>query len=200
MSTSMKHYRFYYTLSRIFIGLFYRLKVTGRENIPQGACLICANHSSNIDPFLVAYAFGIQHHLHIVAKIQLFKIPIISSILKKIGMISVDRDVLDASSVKSTLMYLKNGEKVLIFPEGSRSSRDDASAAKSGAVKLAERAGIPLLPLNIPRKKPLFSKVPITIGEPYYIDKTEKKRHQDEYIELSRILMGKISQLEFNNQ
>ena len=196
MTTSYKHYRFYFCLSRPFIWLFYRLRVVGAENIPSGATLVCANHSSNVDPFLLAYAFSLKHQLHILAKNQLFKIPIISTILRKAGMISVDRNHMDTTSVKSSLAYLKNDEKILIFPEGTRVSSDDASTAKSGAVKLAERTGAPILPVYIPRKKRLFSRVPIIIGEPYYIEKDDQKRKQDDYDRLSDALMDAIMLLE----
>ncbi|MCL2044918.1 MAG: 1-acyl-sn-glycerol-3-phosphate acyltransferase [Oscillospiraceae bacterium] len=196
MNSENKLYRFYYRLTYIFIRIFYRLRIYGRENIPEGSALICANHSSNIDPFLIAYAFGINHQLHIIAKIQLFKIPILSSILKKVGMISVDRDVLDTSSVKATLNYLKSNEKVLIFPEGRRISQGDSISAKSGAVKLAERAAAPIIPVHIPRKKPIFRKVTIIIGEPYFLEKPEKKRQSDDYVLLSESLMEKIEVLD----
>jgi 1-acyl-sn-glycerol-3-phosphate acyltransferase len=198
MSSGYKLYRFCYSITRPIVGIFYYLRVVGRENIPKGACIICSSHSSNIDPFLIAYAFGLKHQLHILAKVQLFRIPILSTILKKIGMISVDRDAMDIASVKETLAYLKNDEKVLIFPEGRRITTDDAITAKTGAVKLAERSKVPLLPISIPRKKSLFRKVTIVIGKPYYIDKTENKRSQNDYSELSDILMEKILLLENN--
>ena len=195
MNTEYKAYRFYFALSRAFLRILYPLRVFGKERIPEGSAMVCSNHSSNLDPFLIAYAFGIEHHLHIIAKIELFRIPLISGILKKIGMICVDRDISDASSVKSTLTYLKDGEKVLIFPEGTRVSSDDAIAAKAGAVRLAERAGVPLIPVFIARRKPLFRRVPIVIGEPFLIEKPEKKRDADDYDQLSNSLMESIKNL-----
>ena len=191
MSKSYRSYRRYYRLARFFIGIFYRIAVTGLENIPDGAVLICSNHSSNVDPFLAAFTFGIKRHLHIIAKAEVFRIPIIRSILKKLGMISVDRGTLDFSTVKASLGYLKNGEKVLIFPEGTRVA-DDAASAKIGAIKLAERAGVPILPVFIPRKKPLFRKVTINIGAPYKIDKPSGKLSQEQYIALTDELMERI--------
>ena len=188
-------YKVCYNFARAITAIFYRIKVSGKENIPEGAAMVCANHSSFIDPFLIAFAFGVKYHVHIITKAELFMIPIISSILRKLRMISVNRGVLDVTTIKSTLNYLKYGDKVVIFPEGTRVSKDDTVTAKVGAVKIAERAGVPLVPIFIPRKKPLFGKIQVIIGEPYYLSKQPQKRAPDDYARLSDILMGKIKAL-----
>ena len=195
MKPGYRFYRVCYRLVSALSFVFCRLRVIGKDNIPDGAAMVCANHSSIIDPFLIALAFGIEHQMHIIAKIELFRIPVVSQILNKLGMISVDRGVLDAASVKTTLSYLKNGEKVVIFPEGTRTSEDDAISAKAGAVKTVERTGVPLVPLFIPRKKALFGGISVVIGMPYYIEKQTQKRTLDEYTRLSETLMEKIKSL-----
>ena len=116
MVPSSKIYRFCYHLVKIAFFIFYRLNIFGKENIPNGAAVVCCNHSSMADPFLAALAFGIDHQIHIIAKAELFKIPLISWILRKVDMISVDRSILDMSTVKVTLGYLKNNERILIYP------------------------------------------------------------------------------------
>ena len=170
--------------------------ITGKENMIDGAAMVCSNHSGMIDPFLVAIAFGIDDPVHIIAKIELFKIPVLASFLWKMGMICVDRSINDISTIKATLGYLKKEEKVVIFPEGTRTSEYDVHAAKSGAVKLAERANVPLIPVFVPRKKPAFKKCIIVIGEPYYIEKNDEKRSTDDYAKLSEELMEKIQSLD----
>ena len=188
-----------FCLVRAIAAVFFRLRITGRENLPEGAAMVCANHSSILDPFLVALAYGVECNVHIIAKVELFKIPIISPILKKLGMISVNRGILDAATVKTTLGYLRNGEVIVIFPEGTRVSSDDAISAKTGAVKIAEHADVPLVPLYIPRKKALFSYIPLVIGEPYYIKKQPRKRVMEDYKRLSATLMDKIKSLNPGN-
>ena len=195
MKVSYKFYRICFRLARFFIGIFYHMSVSGTENIPEGAALVCANHSSNLDPFFVAFAFGIGRHMHIIAKAELFRIPVISSILRRIGMISVDRDILDMTAVKVSLGYLKNYEKVVIFPEGTRVTEDDLISAKIGAIKLAERAAVPVIPVYAPRKKHLFRKTPIVIGQPYMIEKRKEKRSQEEYENLTIDMMQRIRAL-----
>lgn len=200
MKPSYKFYRVCFRLARAAIGIFYRIRVTGGENIPATGALICANHSSNIDPFLIAFAFGIDNHMHIIAKIELFRIPVISQILKKLGMISVDRGMLDISTIKKTYRYFDGGEKVVIFPEGTRlpaviTDENNGVSVKSGAVKLAERRGVAVVPVYLPRKKPLFKRVPIVIGDAYNIPKTDKKRTAAEYELLAEEMMLKIESL-----
>jgi len=196
MKPSYRFYRGCYRFARVAFGIFIRLDVQGRENIPDGAALICANHSSIIDPVFLAFAFGIGCFTHFIAKVELFRIPVLSSLIKKLGAISVDRDGLDVGTIRSTLSYLKQGEKVAIFPEGTRSSKDDEVAAKRGAVKIAEHSGVPVVPVFIPRKKRMFRKLNLVIGEPYCITKEkESKRTQEEYSALADMLMEKIKSL-----
>jgi len=195
MKPGYRFYRVCYRLARFAIGIFYRIVILGAENIPEGAAMICANHSSNIDPFLVVFAFGIDNPLHIIAKAELFRIPVISPILKKLGMIRVDRDTLDAAAIKSSLGFLKAREKVVIFPEGTRVFSDGGSPVKIGAVKLAHHANVPIVPVYIPRKKPVPRKVTITIGKPYSIDGAGKKLSPDEYATLTGEMMDKIRTL-----
>ena len=52
----MKFYRFLYMVFAPVFRLFYRIKVTGVENIPVGACVVCANHTSMLDPIFAAIA------------------------------------------------------------------------------------------------------------------------------------------------
>ena len=197
---SKRFYRGCYHVAGPVIRFFRPVKILGKENRVSGAALICANHSAMIDPFLIALAFGIDTQIHVMAKIELFKIPVVSFFMRKLGMICVDRGTLDVASIKTSLSYLKNGEKVVIFPEGTRISEYDATAAKSGAVKLAERAGVPIVPVYMPRKKPLFKKTPVIFGEPYYIKKLTEKRTAEDYNELSEELMKKIQALEHINK
>jgi len=178
------------------IRIFRPFEVAGRENIPGGAALICANHSTMSDPFILALSFDAGDQVHVLAKKELFKIPVISFLLRKLGMISVQRGAPDIASLKSSLEYLKRGEKVAIFPEGTRVLEDDSVSAKTGAIKLAERTQVPIIPFFIPRKKPPFKKIMLVAGEPYYIEKTESKRTTGEYTSLADALMKKIIELD----
>jgi 1-acyl-sn-glycerol-3-phosphate acyltransferase len=190
-----KLYRACFRLAGPFIRFFRPIKVFGSENVCTGAAMLCANHSAMIDPFLIALALGIGCHVHVLAKIELFKIPVIAQLLKKLGMIRVNRGILDGASIKSTLSYLKKGKKVVIFPEGTRAREYVVGSAKSGAIRLAERAGVPIIPVFIPRHKPVFHRSLLVFGEPYFIERQREKRTTEDYTKLSEELMNKIHAL-----
>ena len=194
-----RFYRNCYRLASLVVRFFRPFEVAGKENMIGGAAMVCSNHSAMVDPFLIALAFDKDENVHVFAKIELFRIPVISTILRKLGMISVDRSINDIASIKTSLSYLKKGEKVVIFPEGTRASAFEAGSAKSGAIKLAERAGVPIIPVFIPRKKPLFRKSTLVFGEPYRVEKQKEKRTANEYARLAEELMNKIQALDTGN-
>ena len=196
MKPSYRFYRFGYRVCRILLGIVYRLNFIGRENIPEGAALVCVNHSSVLDPILTAFAFGIGTHIRVIAKHELFKIPVLSAVVKLLGAISVKRGATDVEFLKGVISCLKNDAKVVIFPEGTRIAADDADAAKSGSIRIAERAGVPMIPIYIPRRKPLFHKLNIVIGKPSYIEKSDAKRSKEDYLLLSKMLMDDIYALD----
>lgn len=180
-----------YCVTRPFGWLFFPQKTVGRENIPDGPALICANHSSGLDALMLPYAMGRNNYLRIMAKVELRKVPVVGWVLAKAGVIFVKRGERDIDSVKSCLRALKSGEKLALFPEGTRVRSDDAVAAKSGAVHIAARAGVPIVPVFIPRDKKLFRVSRVVIGEPYTI-RLENREDADQ---LSQDLMERIRRL-----
>jgi 1-acyl-sn-glycerol-3-phosphate acyltransferase len=195
MSREYFWYRFFYPLFCTVMVIRFRLKIVGRENIPSGGAMVCANHTSNFDPMLLIYALGKKNQLHSMAKQSLFALPVLGWFLRAIGQISVNRNLNDIAAVRSALGYLKNGEKVAVFPEGTRVKEDEAVAAKSGAVRLSERTGTPILPVYIPREKPFFGLTTVIIGKPYFVNPDKRKLTPDEYTLLSSELMEKIEVL-----
>jgi len=192
---SYKFYRRCYYVFGPVIRFFRPFKVVGTEHLIPGAAVIAANHSAMIDPFLTALSFPPDSPVHVLAKAELFKIPVVAYFLRKMGKISVDRSKTDISSVKTSISYLKKDEKILIFPEGTRSAEDNEVAAKSGVIRIAERTGAPIIPLFIPRKKPFFVRSTLVFGQPYMIEKQATKRTTEEYEQLADELMIKIQEL-----
>ena len=190
-------YKILHPLARILMFPICRVKAIGKENIPDGAAMYCANHSSYLDPFVICFALGRLRHIHIIAKIELFRIPVIRSILKAIGTIPVDRSTADIGTVKASLRYLRNGERVGIFPEGTRVSKENAVASKLGAVKLAVKTGVPIVPIYIPRRKSAFRTVHAVIGKPYYINTEGQHPSAEDYERYSSELMANIEQLKY---
>ena len=183
-------YLFIYGLLLPFLKLFYPRRQKDRPPLPEGAAIICANHSNLVDPLLMAITFGKKHHLRFMAKIELSRIPLIGWLLRKAGVYFVDRGTNDLNAVKTSLSLLKKGEKICIFPEGTRVHADESVDAKNGAVRFAMRTGVPIVPVFITRDKKLFKKIDLVVGEPYTVPKDGNMQ------ELTEDLMRKIHALE----
>ncbi|MDR2421020.1 MAG: 1-acyl-sn-glycerol-3-phosphate acyltransferase [Oscillospiraceae bacterium] len=194
MTPQFKLYRIQFpVLSWILLKLLFRAEIKGMENVPtDGGFIVVAEHSSNFDPFIMMYTFGRERHIHILAKAEAFRAPIIGAILRGVGMISVDRSVNDIAAVRQSLDYLKRGEKLGIFPEGRRTREGESAEAKLGAVRLAARTGAPIIPMYIPRKKRLFRKMRIIIGEPRFINPERRRLTAEEYRPLADDMMERI--------
>ena len=188
-----KMYSFAYTILWPIVHILWPYRYTGRAAIPEGAAVVCANHSSFIDPILVALAFGRKHFLHFMAKAELFKVPVLNWVMRKAGAYGVNRGANDISAVRTSMKFLKAGEKILIFPEGTRVSEDDAVEARNGAIRLASKLRVPIVPVHVPRRKKLFSRVYINIGQPYYIENADHSNfdsHSNELMQRIRDLQG----------
>ena len=184
-------YRIVYSLGWVLLKFFYPFKIVRSGNVPDGGAIICANHSHLFDPLFTAFAFGRNQMIHFMAKSELFKTPILAPILRGVGAFGVDRGQNDIISVKTAMKHLKNGKKVMIFPEGTRSSEDNAIEAKLGAVRLASKMNVPIVPVFIPRQKKLFHTMRIYVGTPYMVEAKTK----DEYGLYSEKLMETIARL-----
>jgi 1-acyl-sn-glycerol-3-phosphate acyltransferase len=174
-----------------FVKAFYPMRCRGQENIPDGPAVVCANHSNYIDPLLVALAFGKENYMHFMAKLELERVPIVGPVLKKCGICFVDRGKSDIDAIRNMMRYLKHGEKVFMFPEGTRVEHDNEVEAKTGAVRIASKMKVPIVPVYIPRGKKIFGRVELRIGKPYTV---EGKTHE-EYEKLADGIMERIYEL-----
>ncbi len=179
-----------------FFNLFRPVRAVGREHIPAGPVVVCPNHTTIGDPFYVVFAFGWRTPLRAMAKIQVMQVPVIGWLLSKAGVFGVDRGHADMKAVKTALKFLKNGNKLLLFPEGTRVHQGEDVAAKTGAAMFATRTGAPLLPVYIPPKKRLFRPNRVVIGEPYYPKFQGRKPTAGELDEITEELMNRIHSLE----
>ena len=182
-------------VTMIYYGIFFPFKTVGRENVPDGAAVICANHSNASDPFFMAYCIPPRYHLCLMAKQELFRNKILAFIFHAIGTFPVNRGAADMNAMKNALNCLKDGKKLGIFPEGTRTAEDGSVSPKAGAVRLAEKAGAPIVPIYIPRQKKMFKRMTIIVGEPYSVKKEKGKLSKDELEQLADELMDKIARL-----
>ena len=184
-----------------FFGFCHPCRLVGRERLPAEGGLFCANHTGMSDPLCLLLALGVKWHLHVMAKAELMRIPVLGWILKQAGIFGVERGKSDIAAIKNAMKLLKNRESVLMFPEGTRirngvDKDGNEGEAKAGAAMLAVRTDSLLIPVFIPEKKRWFRMTKVVIGEPYKPQTESKKGSAEEYQKIADDLMDRIRALE----
>jgi len=134
----------------IIFKLFFRLKVTGQQNIPQdGPFIIVANHSSLLDPVILGVS--VRPKIIFIAAAYLFEIRWLGYILRKANSIPIYREnnTNNIKSIKQALKILQRSGVLGIFPEGGVDRQKDDLPIKAGAAFLATRVGVPIVPIRI---------------------------------------------------
>ncbi len=148
----------------------FKLTAEGTENIPKNeGFIVCSNHTAMFDPIVIIAVLALP--VHYMAKAELFKVPIVKDLITKFGAYPVNRGGTDVKALKKTVEFVKNGEPVGIFPQGTRMPGQPLKPeqAKSGLGLTAYRSGGKILPIYIKTKKGrvrLLSKTHIVIGKP----------------------------------
>lgn len=176
-----KFYEIMWAIFRPIVLLLHPIDVKGLENLPDEPLLLCANHSSNWDPVLMIAALPQNEKIRIMAKEQLFRIPVVKGFISKMGAFPVNRGHSDISAVKTSIQSLKDGCHLLIFPEGTRVKEPGKAPVKGGVAMIAIRSGVKLLPVFIGTTKKLFQRVPIIFGKPFTPVYSGRKGTAEEY-------------------
>ena len=195
---SVRTYRFLRILFQIPMRLAHPvIKVRGRENIPEGPVIMCANHSAFTDPFWVIIMGKLPCLPRTMMKKELMDVPVVRWWTQKLGGFPVDREGVDINAVKTALKTLKDGEKLVIFPEGTRIRKGKKSQPHNGPAMFASRTGVPIQPVFIStHKQRIFSKVEVVYGKPYYPDFSSKRPSQEELNEITADMMHRCYSLE----
>ncbi len=154
-----------------------RLSVVGAENIPAtgGYVLAPGGHRSILDTPLASMAG--PRVLRYMGAETYFKIPGLGFFLRAMGGFPVERALTDRAALRISEEVLRNGEPLVVFPEGTRQEGPEVQPLKEGAVFLAARAGVPIVPIGIggaERAMPKGAryikptKVALVVGEPIY--------------------------------
>ncbi len=131
--------------------LLFHLQVFGRERLEDRGCILCPNHASYLDGFILAYAVPgpTRRRLFSLGYAGYFDVPVIRNLLKLVRVIPVDsaRHVVEAMQVSAYI--LRHGRVLALFPEGFRTPGGELGQFKKGVAILAKELGVPLLPVYI---------------------------------------------------
>ncbi len=138
--------------------------------LSAGPLLVCANHISALDPVLICAVLR-KHQPRVMAKKELFKVPVLGWLVKQLGAYPIDRSGANADVILKTIKMLEDGYCVGMFPQGTRRSGLDPSATsiKSGAGLIASKSQASVLPIHIKCKDyriKAFRRVTLIIGDP----------------------------------
>lgn len=161
--------------------IFLPFKIYGKRKVQDGACLYVSNHYRMLDVMYPAWTTW--EGIHFIAKDELARAPIVGAVAKKVKVLFASRDGNDARVVINALKCLKNGEKVCLFPEGTRNKTNDAMLPfKSGATVLAIKSKAPIVPIMIYQKQRFFRRAHILMGEPIEFSEFYDKKLTEELV------------------
>lgn len=170
----------------VLIHILWRIEVVGLDKVPRDRAIVLApNHISDLDPVFVLGMILDFSRYRILAKKELFKNPFIGWFLGCLGAVPIDRGKGDTETIDRVIAECKQGTKVLVFPEGTRSKDGRLGKLKSGAFVIAAKAGADILPCRIIYDTPdarmhLFCRIRICFGEliPAGEAKPDDPRHE----------------------
>jgi 1-acyl-sn-glycerol-3-phosphate acyltransferase len=164
-------YRFIGLISWPLVMGLYRLRARGLEHLPEGGFVLAANHTSNFDPWPLGLPLWPRRQLRFMAKAELFN-PLLSPLLRAGGAFKVRRGEGDIDAMRTATELVKDGEIVVMFPEGTRRRKGlrkkHVARAHTGAARIALAAGAPLVPAAISGTDRLSRLGPLRVvyGEP----------------------------------
>lgn len=175
----------YYVVGLV-TGILHPSTVEGMEKLPRSGVLLCPNHASNWDPIMVALKLPKNYRLHIMAKEELFKNPLLGWLLRKVGAFPVSRGSNDINTVRTAMQAIRDGDNLLIFPEGTVIRNgvgyiDGLPAhAKAGVAMIGVRTGATLIPVFVDGEKKPFHRTRIIFGDPYEARYTGRRGTSEE--------------------
>jgi len=173
--------------------IFVPSRVKGRRNIPKGRCILVCNHTSAMDAIVLLHK--VRRKMFLIGKKELFRNKFMAWFLPKVGAISVDRENLDITAIKTCLSVLKKEKILTIFPEGhrNRGDVDTLQEIKNGAAMLAIKSGSPIVPVWFKGKTGFFRFSRVYIGKPFALEQI--KADKESISEAGKILGERLIEL-----
>jgi 1-acyl-sn-glycerol-3-phosphate acyltransferase len=156
-------------------GALFRVRLRGQERLPRsGGYVLAPSHRSMMDILLLALVT--KERIRYMGKVEVFNIPVLGSIFRALGGFPVARDGTDRKAVRDSMAMLRAGDRLAVFPEGTRQNGPKIQPLQPGAAYLALRADVPIVPVGIAGSEeilrsgtgrlPRFGRVAIVVGEP----------------------------------
>ncbi len=179
--------------------LIFPFRLHGHKKVGPGACIYVSNHYCLWDVFYPAHTTW--EGVHFLAKEPILHAPVLGYFARRVGVIGAMRDGSDVRTIMDSMKVLKNGEKISLFPEGTRNKKSDEEFLPfhGGAAMLAIKTKTPIVPMVICNRPKVFRMTHVVVGEPielteYYGKKlsAEDYAHADE--KLAELLYGMRAQ------
>jgi 1-acyl-sn-glycerol-3-phosphate acyltransferase len=197
-------YNIFYNLAKLLARMIFSMRVIHPERmVESGPLLIAVNHSSFFDPPLAGICS--RRGVYYLARKTLLKWPFFGPLFPAMNVIPVERDGNDMSALREVIKKVKDGNAVLLFPEGTRSIDGNLQPARAGIGLVIAKTGAPVLPMRIfgayeafPKNARRFqlSQITVVIGEPIHFTAEEiSNTSRETYQLLSNRVMDAIGAL-----
>jgi 1-acyl-sn-glycerol-3-phosphate acyltransferase len=186
-----------------FFKIVYRNTIYGAENFYSGSAILAANHASFYDPPLLS--ISTPYEVHFLARKTLFTPFLFGRLIRRLNAHPVSGKAQDVAVFKTILRLMKEGKKVIIFPEGTRSRDGQLQSIKPGVAMLVARTGAAVIPVYLHgtfsiwpehRKFPkFFGKTACVFGSPLHFSNALSQDPKEQQEEISEKIRNSIAQL-----
>jgi len=183
------------------LGLF---KVEGLENVPRsGAVIICPNHAGTIDPPLVP-AFMPRSDTWSMAKSEYFEKPMTRWLFRSYHAFPVVRHTADRAALRRSFELLRDGQALVMYPEGTRIDSGLLATPEPGAGFIAQKAGCPVVPVGLTGTRECLPKgarwprrvrVTLRFGKPFTVRSRTEDGRRISHEDASEAIMLAIAEL-----
>ncbi len=184
------------------------VEVFGHENLPErGPVLYVANHKSIFDT--VALVSLINDPVIFIGKKEVAKMPIVGKWFDALGNIYIDREDIRQSlkAIMRGITELKEGQSVVIFPEGTRAHGDELKEFKEGSFKLATKTKVPIVPIAIQDTYKVFEekksvqkgRVYVNIGKAIYQEELGEEELKKLPQHIQAVVQDLLKHITFNH-
>ena len=182
-----------------------KVNIHGAENLPdKGPVVLVGNHQGYADIFAYCAAFT-KFQFAFVAKDDLAKIPLYGEWIRRIRSVFIERNDPRASlkAINQGIEYIEQGFSLVIFPEGTRSKGPMPGEFKKGALKLATKPGVPIVPVSLNGSYRMFEEegylkgapIDIMVHEPIETKGISRKEEKELTEKVEQIIIGGLREL-----